>query len=435
MTELAISVEGLSKRYTSGALARGQPGLREALSTAGKLLFKRVAESRRRERAESTTIWALQDVSFDVRAGEVIGIVGRNGAGKSTLLKILSRITEPTIGHAIVRGRVASLLEVGTGFNGELTGRENVFLNGAILGMGRNETKRKFDEIVAFAEVERFVDTPVKHYSSGMYMRLAFAVAAHLDPEILIVDEVLAVGDMAFQKKCLGRMKDVAGEGRTILFVSHNMGVISRLCTTGVLLQSGRIAFLGDVPTLCTRYAGEGDENRTTWRSQDMSESAKARFLEIDLRDSQGELLPSPNSADPVTVRVVYELPRRTPNATLAIAILDQQMMPLFSTSPIDGGLSTLEEPGRYEASVTFPCPIFMEQIYYVTASLYSPWEQFDSLPAVLRFSVVGGLSLTSNLPGGRIGSLQLSCAWQHQRVVNEAGRKMVAQREGGYAS
>src|SRR6202011_3565898 len=209
---------------------------------------------RGRHQEKRKDFWALKDVSLEVKRGEVVGIIGRNGAGKSTLLKILSRITDPTKGRIEIRGRVASLLEVGTGFHQELTGRENIFLNGAILGMTRAEIKRKFDEIVAFAEVEEFLDTPVKRYSSGMYVRLAFAVAAHLDPEILVIDEVLAVGDAEFQKKCLGKMAEVAKGGRTVLFVSHNMGAVTRLCSRAILLSAGRLEMAGDTAAVAGRY-------------------------------------------------------------------------------------------------------------------------------------------------------------------------------------
>ncbi|HEX2188913.1 MAG TPA: polysaccharide ABC transporter ATP-binding protein [Longimicrobiaceae bacterium] len=255
MSEIAIRVEGLGKRYRIPH-ARRPTMLREALverlRAAGGVLA-----GRGRPPAEET-FWALRDVGFEVRRGEAVGIVGGNGAGKSTLLKVLSRITEPTEGDAWIRGRVGSLLEVGTGFHAELTGRENTYLNGAILGMKRAEIDRKFDEIVAFAGVERFIDTPVKHYSSGMYLRLAFAVAAHLEPEILVVDEVLAVGDAAFQRKCLGRMEDVAREGRTVLFVSHNMDAIQRLCSRCVLLDGGRVAALGESRAVVAQYLARG---------------------------------------------------------------------------------------------------------------------------------------------------------------------------------
>ena len=248
----AISVRGLSKQYRIGERGPRYRTLRDTLANAARRLFGGAAPSAARE---ETFIWALKDVSFDVQAGEVIGVIGRNGAGKSTLLKVLAEITSPTEGEIEIRGRVGSLLEVGTGFHPELTGRENIFLNGAILGMTRAEIKRKFDEIVAFAEVEKFIDTPVKWYSSGMHVRLAFAVAAHLEPEILLVDEVLAVGDAQFQKKCMGKMSDVArGEGRTILFVSHNMAAVEALCSRCVLLSAGRVAALGETDNVIAQY-------------------------------------------------------------------------------------------------------------------------------------------------------------------------------------
>lgn len=248
-----IQVEGLGKKYR----LHHQP--RERYTTLRDTLVRKVKGVFRRSHSASSTgsdedFWALKDVNFEVGQGEVVGIIGRNGAGKSTLLKVLSRITEPSVGRITLRGRVASLLEVGTGFHPELTGRENIFLNGAILGMTRAEIRAKFDEIVAFAEVERFLDTPVKHYSSGMYVRLAFAVAAHLEPEILVVDEVLAVGDAEFQKKCLGKMKDVATGGRTVLFVSHQLDTIRTLCSRAVLLNSGSISMIGDVGEVLSKY-------------------------------------------------------------------------------------------------------------------------------------------------------------------------------------
>lgn len=258
MTAPIISVEGLGKRYRLRHQSRAPyTTFRDALAQgAGRLL-----SGQRWTGADDASVedfWALEDVCFDVAQGAVVGIVGRNGAGKSTLLKILSRITEPTTGRVRLRGRVASLLEVGTGFHPELTGRENIFLNGAILGMSKSEIRGKFDEIVAFAEVDRFLDTPVKHYSSGMYTRLAFAVAAHLDPEILVVDEVLAVGDTQFQAKCLARMRTVAAHGRTVLFVSHNMLAVSSLCTRGLLLERGRLAVAGAVEDVVAAYQRSG---------------------------------------------------------------------------------------------------------------------------------------------------------------------------------
>jgi lipopolysaccharide transport system ATP-binding protein len=251
MRDVVIRAENLSKRYRIGVERKRHDTLRDHLAEGVKALFSRVRRS-----AESTApvVWSLRDVCFEVSRGDVLGIIGRNGAGKSTLLKILSRITEPTYGEAEIYGRVGSLLEVGTGFHGELTGRENVYLNGAILGMKKAEIRSKFDEIVAFAELDRFIDTPVKRYSSGMYMRLAFAVAAHLEPEILIVDEVLAVGDMAFQKKCTGKLSDVAKAGRTVFFVSHNMAAIESLCKRGFLLEKGRLVREGEPRDVINYY-------------------------------------------------------------------------------------------------------------------------------------------------------------------------------------
>jgi lipopolysaccharide transport system ATP-binding protein len=248
MTDVAIRVEGIGKLYRVG---ERETALRDVL--AGAFRSRRNGRSRPKD-----SIWAVRDVSFEVRQGEVVGLIGRNGAGKSTLLKLLARITRPTVGGAQLHGRIGSLLEVGTGFHPELTGRENIFLSGAILGMKKAEIQRKFDEIVAFAEVDRFLDSPLKHYSSGMQMRLAFAVAAHLEPEILLVDEVLAVGDIQFQKKCLGKMQDVSRTGRTIIFVSHNMAAVRMLCETGLLLRDGSVAMSGPMETLISAYSGDG---------------------------------------------------------------------------------------------------------------------------------------------------------------------------------
>jgi len=256
MSDLAIQISGLSKRYRIG-IREKYPTIRETLMRAASTPLHKVRDWITGQNSSTGTewIWALRDVDFEVKQGEVIGIIGRNGAGKTTLLKILSGITDPTSGYADIYGRVGSLLEVGTGFHKELTGRENIFMNGAILGMRRHEIKKKFDEIVAFSEIEKFLDTPVKRYSSGMHVRLAFAVAAHLEPEILIVDEVLSVGDVRFQKKCLGKMQDIShGQGRTVLFVSHNMDTIQRLCSRCIILEQGRLIAQGDTANTVLRY-------------------------------------------------------------------------------------------------------------------------------------------------------------------------------------
>jgi lipopolysaccharide transport system ATP-binding protein len=280
MTDVVIRAEGLGKKYLIGHQAEAEryTALRDVIARGARGLARSAADMLRgRPLPAGDTVeelWALKDVSFEVKRGEVLGIIGRNGAGKSTLLKILSRITEPSAGRVTIKGRVASLLEVGTGFHPELTGRENVYLNGAILGMTRAEIRRKFDAIVAFAEVEKFLDTPVKRYSSGMYVRLAFAVAAHLEPEILVVDEVLAVGDAEFQKRCLGKMGEVASGGRTVLFVSHNMGAVSALCVTGIHLHRGSVATVGPAAEVVAAYI------RTTMKG---SRSARQLASSTDL--------------------------------------------------------------------------------------------------------------------------------------------------------
>src|SRR5438874_149079 len=281
MSDIAIRVENLSKRYEIGAAKRRHDTLRDQLADGLKALFRNNGQPRQRKES----IWALKDVSFEIKHGEVVGFIGRNGAGKSTLLKILSRITAPTAGHAEVRGRVGSLLEVGTGFHGELTGRENIYLNGAILGMKNAEIDRNFDAIVAFAEIDKFLDTPVKHYSSGMYVRLAFAVAAHLEPEILIVDEVLAVGDAAFQEKCLGKMGDVAKGGRTVLIVSHNMQVISTLTSRAILLSQGRCVYEGRTAEAITEYLCEESDRELTYRS--LPSSVDPRITGVELHTTE----------------------------------------------------------------------------------------------------------------------------------------------------
>ncbi len=287
MTSPIISVEGLSKSYTishqagSNGRAGGYRRLSEELLSYPRQLFSRLTPNALRPSSTEEEFWALKDVSFEVNEGEVVGIIGRNGAGKSTLLKILSRITEPTSGRVTLRGRVASLLEVGTGFHPELTGRENIFLNGAILGMSRAEIKRKFDEIVEFAGVAKFLDTPVKRYSSGMYVRLAFAVAAHLDPEILVVDEVLAVGDAEFQKKCLGKMTDVASSGRTILFVSHNMAAIQSLCETCLFLELGQLRSVGPSAQIIDQYLTRSRSAlRHNWEKTDLNTLMEVALLQ-----------------------------------------------------------------------------------------------------------------------------------------------------------
>jgi lipopolysaccharide transport system ATP-binding protein len=315
MSDTAIHVENLSKRYHIGGPQKKYETLRDTLTDVFMAPFRRASKLLRGQATGAAeldeTIWALKDVSFEVKRGEVVGVIGRNGAGKSTLLKILSRVTEPTTGFADIYGRVGSLLEVGTGFHEELTGRENVYLNGAILGMTRTEIDRKFDEIVAFSGVEKFIDTPVKHYSSGMYLRLAFAVAAHLEPEILLVDEVLAVGDASFQKKCLNKMQTVGQQGRTVLFVSHNMPAITRLCERTVLLDEGRV--LADGPS-CQVVAAYLNSGLGTTAAREWTDPAKApgsdviRLCAVRVRTEDGQVTDAVDIRRSVGIEMEYEV-------------------------------------------------------------------------------------------------------------------------------
>jgi lipopolysaccharide transport system ATP-binding protein len=310
MGDLVIRVEHLGKQYRIGALQEGYKTLRETLVATAKAPVRWARRVIRRQPAPAKqTIWALKDVNFEVRQGEVLGIIGRNGAGKSTLLKVLSRITEPTEGRVQLSGRIGSLLEVGTGFHPELTGRENIFLNGAILGMRNSEIDQRFDEIVSFSEIEKFIDTPVKHYSSGMFLRLAFAVAAHLNPEVLLVDEVLAVGDDRFQKKCMGKMESVGKEGRTVLFVSHNMTAIHRLCQRVILLEEGRITDDGETSEVIAHYlsADRSAAESKEWDSPDLAPGDEtARLKRVRLLDRSGRPRSTFEIREPLHIEVEY---------------------------------------------------------------------------------------------------------------------------------
>jgi lipopolysaccharide transport system ATP-binding protein len=325
MSSYVIKIKGLGKEYIIGGAERNHSSFREMLASTLTTPFRRLRQLSGSSAAEER-IWALKDVSFAVEQGEVVGIIGRNGAGKSTLLKLLSRITAPTEGRITIRGRVSSLLEVGTGFHQELTGRENIYLNSAILGMGRKEVENKFDEIVDFSGVERFLDTPVKRYSSGMAVRLAFAVAAHLDPEILIVDEVLAVGDAAFQKKCLSKMGEVAGEGRTVLFVSHNQHAIRALCTRGILLSEGKVIADGPVDSTLETYRQalhsiEFDESADVTNAQVRRGNGAARFTAIRLMDDQGRERNTFSAGETLRIEMHYQTIKPIPRLYVSIVL------------------------------------------------------------------------------------------------------------------
>jgi len=358
MSDIAIRVQNLSKQYRIGEAQAQYKTLRESLvSTAKRLVPSNLKAS---TRVPETTIWALNDVSFEIHQGEVVGIIGRNGAGKSTLLKVLAHITTPTKGRVEIHGRVGSLLEVGTGFHNELTGRENIYLNGAILGMKKAEIERKFDEIVDFAEIEKFLDTPVKHYSSGMYMRLAFAVAAHLEPEILLVDEVLAVGDAQFQKKCLGKMGEVAVEGRTVLFVSHNMAAIKNLCIDCIYLQKGQLILLSNTENTINHYLTDIENTLSTVMLRDRTDRQGSGRVQVvnfyvsDLRGNQQIALKSGGDYMFVMEYVKKDTKNTFLNAIASIGITDtnNQFILLFRSNFTNQYLNISSEKGRIECKV-----------------------------------------------------------------------------------
>jgi len=394
MSEIAISVCNLSKQYRIGLAKQRYDTLGEQLVGGLKSLIQRNGNSRRSGGID--TIWAVKDVSFDVHKGDVVGIIGRNGAGKSTLLKILSRITEPTEGWADIHGRVGSLLEVGTGFNGELTGRENIYLNGAILGMKRAEIDRKFDEIVAFSEIEKFIDTPVKRYSSGMYVRLAFAVAAHLEPEILIVDEVLAVGDVGFQKKCLGKMTDVARQGRTVLFVSHNLKTMMTLCTRGVLMEGGRVESIGTVDDVLRVYlAGiEGQQQTNLAKRVDRKGDGRIRFTDCWMENRAGERVSAVRSGDAVTFYFEYACRDDavfSSKVNMWILVRDSLGEPILSLSPYYSGNGRSVDRSRGCSSCTIESLPLMPDRYSLELSFNMEEERLDSVENAISVDVVEG--------------------------------------------
>jgi lipopolysaccharide transport system ATP-binding protein len=355
----SISVDGLGKRYRIGEPGGDYTTLKEALTSSARgLAASARALVRGDGRRRRDHIWALRNVSFDVAPGEAVAVIGANGAGKSTLLKILSRITEPTEGRATIRGRVGSLLEVGTGFHPELTGRENTYLNGAIIGMTRREIARKFDEIVEFAEVSRFIDTPVKRYSSGMYLRLAFAVAAHLEPEILIVDEVLAVGDAAFQRKCMGKMGDVAQQGRTVMFVSHNMDAVQRLCSRGILLEGGNVVAQDAIGAVVARYLSARDVESGPGEWVDLAGAnrigdGEARFARV--RYSSDEASPAGNAYPHgrLTVEMEIDAEHALKVESLAVVVWSAGGVKLVNADTVARGWTVQLGPGRNRVMVS----------------------------------------------------------------------------------
>ena len=362
MSDVVIRVENLSKQYRIG-VHEGYKTFRGTLVDTVKVPFQRLSSllSAHRSKLSSPddTIWALKDVSFEVKQGEVVGIIGGNGAGKSTLLKILSKITEPTEGRVELKGRAGSLLEVGTGFHPELTGHENVYLYGAILGMDRWEVTRKFDEIVAFAEIEKFIDTPVKRYSSGMYMRLAFAVAAHMETEILLVDEVLAVGDAAFQKKCLGKMGDVAKEGRTVLFVSHNMAAIRQFCSSAVLLDKGIVLLNGYTSEVIEAYLGSSVDISIAGAEKNFAEDLKKEFqvLSVRLLDKTGKVSQTFECDDQIILELKCISRVAVPGLYGYLSLDNREGINIWTSDTYDIGPNCLDyvKPGNYTINISIP--------------------------------------------------------------------------------
>jgi lipopolysaccharide transport system ATP-binding protein len=426
MSDIVIRVENLSKKYILGKSGTSE-GLRHVVQNFATAplrwlkngLAKRESAAAQNElplnNKKAKEFWALKDISFAIKQGEVVGVIGRNGAGKSTLLKILSRITEQTEGRVEITGRVASLLEVGTGFHPELTGRENIFLNGAILGMSREEIKKKFDEIVAFAEVEKFLDTPVKRYSSGMYVRLAFAVAAHLEPEILIVDEVLAVGDVQFQKKCLGKIGEVAKSGRTVLFVSHNMQTVRQLCEKVLVLQGGRSIFLGEVHAGIKIYMGESRQNEPFQIDLETfprtAESEGARFTKLQFLDENGRPAIQFKRSSILTVAVQFHVSQPLKKLDIPMALVHVEGQRIFSESYSDQKEKAVLEPGDYTLRFTLPLQFLKLESYFLVLGLYDSGKHCDLIEGLPMPELVDP-ECDPYLESRRWGVVRLPVSW-----------------------
>lgn len=414
-----IEIENLSKRYLVGH----QVGEREKYTALRDVLARSTRNFLRSSRDmllgkqiiqgdEIEEFWALKDISLQFNRGDVVGVIGRNGAGKSTLLKVLSRITEPTEGSVTLRGRVASLLEVGTGFHPELTGRENIFLNGAILGMSRAEIKRKFDEIVEFAEIEKFLDTPVKRYSSGMYVRLAFSVAAHLEPEILVVDEVLAVGDLEFQKKCLGKMNSVSHSGRTILFVSHNIGAIRSICQKGVLLSQGRLVTHGNLEHVLDAYLQLPKNHNSRIVDENQTGILSARCVDED-GNTKSHFL----SSEKLKIEFTYQNHLQRTNLRCGIRINNGEGVTLTILSPEDEGERTPQTPGRHLCEVEIPANTFLRGYHRVCVALWDDrtGEVFEDLENLTEYYIDSAAERAYRKDLNRGGLFQVAAGWNTQ--------------------
>ena len=421
MSDTVIRVENLGKKYVIGHQQERQQytALRDVIANGAKGLGNRFRHPKdRKHNSGSEEFWALKDVSFEIKQGDRVGIIGRNGAGKSTLLKVLSRITEPSKGRIGIKGRVASLLEVGTGFHPELTGRENIYLNGAVLGMTKAEIRRKFDEIVAFAEVDKFLDTPVKRYSSGMYVRLAFSVAAHLDPEILIVDEVLAVGDSAFQKKCLGKMEDVSGEGRTVLFVSHNMSTVNSLCQKAIWLIDGQIHMEGGSETITGKYLTYGSEQSgDICVSEDDQSFELFRFRRLTLTNSCGQIVSSFDVRKPISIRLEYELSQPINSLEVSLRVQNASGIPVFTTnrSPY---LSADIAAGNHVSLIEIPALSLVPNMYTITVAAHIPNVEILSMhESLMSFVIEETGSNMAAYQGTSFGVVLVDYPWREAKL------------------
>ena len=429
MSDVAIKCENISKSYRLGEFERYK-SIREVVAEGASAPFRKLRTAIGGNGSvpdvgdllisdtERKSIWALDDVSFEIARGEVVGMIGRNGAGKSTLLKILSRITKPTKGRAKIHGRVGSLLEVGTGFHPELTGRENIYLNGAILGMRKVEIERKFEEIVAFAEVEKFIDTPVKRYSSGMGMRLAFSVAAHLEPEVLLVDEVLAVGDFAFQEKCLGRMRGLGQEGRTIILVTHNVQVLPRLCDKVIYIEGGRIKQEGPPRQVIESYASQSKIAKSEWRRNTPRNVEGLTIQSVRAFGKSGIENEFPADS-PFYIDIDYEVTAPNLRSRIILEVFTADGLPVLTTTDCDNneGVDAERSPGNYTVRCEFPGHLLAPGHYHINAS--ASWArriEWDRVPHVIAFSIsnIGSLNLIDK----RNGIVAPILRWQPQSVT-----------------
>ena len=430
MSDVAIKVENLSKSYMLGhntVQAERYTSLRDVIAHEAKNLVRKTRDLYQGKAIiqgdEVEEFWALRDVSFEIKQGDRVGIIGRNGAGKSTLLKILSRITEPTTGRITINGRVASLLEVGTGFHPELTGRENIFLNGAILGMDRKEIQRKFDEIVHFAEVEKFLDTPVKRYSSGMYVRLAFAVAAHLEPEILVVDEVLAVGDAQFQKKCLGKMEDVASKGRTVLFVSHNMGALLNLCNKAVLLNHGKLMSQGPSNSIVKHYIDLGKETvgEITWPARNSAPGNEKIRLSAVRAVSNNAVTSNIDIDQETIIEIEFWNFGEGASISTSIHLFDQMGTCVLATANVhsanliqDDWFGKPHPVGRYKTGCKIPANFLNEGRYSINVIILTDLTNTEMFARdIFSFNVHETGSMRKEYTGAWIGAIRPKLAWQ----------------------